>query len=65
MSSIYYGRITPCLGGIRLSNLHQRKNCPFLNRCDSRGTLFELDLENIRLPAALLESLTGSQAFVG
>jgi hypothetical protein len=39
----YLARVSRCLGGVRISNLHTSRRCPFLNRENSVGTPFELD----------------------
>jgi hypothetical protein len=41
-SQVFFARASKCLGGLRISTLHARRNCGFLNRADSIGTLFEV-----------------------
>jgi hypothetical protein len=48
-------RISPCLGGVRISNLHIDPACRFLTRCDSIGTKIYLDVQT--LPSEIAEAL--------
>ena len=48
-------RVSECLGGVRISNLHRRARCHYLHRRDAVGTVTCIDLAV--LPAELTESM--------
>ena len=49
-------RISKCLGGIRISNLHRGPRCHYLLRSDAVGTLVCIDLAV--LPSEMVEAMT-------
>ncbi len=54
---IYYARVSECLGGIRISNLHENRHCGYMNRTDAVGNIVEIDPAAVLFPEEIWNSL--------